>query len=81
MSSIETNAQSAVIVRSIIGLGEALRIPVIAEGVETEAERSILWQEGCTEIQGFLVGHPMPISAYMGIVDGGGSGHHAAQAG
>ena len=81
VSSIETNAQSAVIVRSIIGLGEALRIPVIAEGVETEAERSILWQEGCTEIQGFLVGHPMPISAYMGIVDGDGSGHHAAQAG
>ncbi|WP_210251912.1 amino acid permease [Hyphomicrobium album] len=81
VSSIETNAQSAVIVRSIIGLGEALRIPVIAEGVETEAERSILWQEGCTEIQGFLVGHPMPISAYVGIVDGDGSNHHAAQAG
>jgi EAL domain-containing protein (putative c-di-GMP-specific phosphodiesterase class I) len=81
VSSIETNAQSAVIVRSIIGLGEALRIPVIAEGVETEAERSILWQEGCTEIQGFLIGHPMPISAYEAIVDGEGSKHHAAQAG
>jgi EAL domain-containing protein (putative c-di-GMP-specific phosphodiesterase class I) len=81
VSSIETNAQSAVIVRSIIGLGEALRIPVIAEGVETEAERSILWQEGCTEIQGFLIGHPMPISAYEAIVDGDGSKRHAAQAG
>ena len=42
VSSIETNAQSAAIVRSFIGLGVALSIPVIAEGVETEAERSFL---------------------------------------
>jgi EAL domain-containing protein (putative c-di-GMP-specific phosphodiesterase class I) len=81
VSSIETNAQSAVIVRSIIGLGEALRIPVIAEGVETEAERSILWQEGCTEVQGFLIGHPLPISAYAAIVQGDDAKHPAVKAG
>jgi EAL domain-containing protein (putative c-di-GMP-specific phosphodiesterase class I) len=81
VSSVETNPQSAVIVRSIIGLGEALKIPVIAEGVETEVERSILWQEGCTEIQGFLIGHPMPISAYAAIIDGADTRHHAAKAG
>jgi diguanylate cyclase (GGDEF)-like protein len=81
VSSVETNPQSAVIVRSIIGLGEALKIPVIAEGVETEVERSILWQEGCTEIQGFLIGHPMPISAYAAIIDGDDTRHHAAKAG
>lgn len=70
VSRVETNPQSAAIVRSIIGLGDALRIPVIAEGVETEGERAFLWQEGCAEIQGFFVGHPLPISAYAPIIDG-----------
>ena len=62
--------QSAAIVRSIIGLGEALKIPVIAEGVETEGERAFLWHEGCAEIQGFLIGHPLPISGYAAITHG-----------
>ena len=56
-------------VRSIIGLGQALQIPVIAEGVETEAEHAFLWQEGCTEMQGYLVGHPLPIADYAMLVD------------
>jgi EAL domain-containing protein (putative c-di-GMP-specific phosphodiesterase class I) len=81
VSGLETNPQSAAIVRSIIGLGEALKVPVIAEGVETEGERSILWQEGCTEIQGFLIGHPLPISAYASVTQGVTDLHQAAQAG
>jgi diguanylate cyclase (GGDEF)-like protein len=81
VSGLETNAQSAAIVRSIIGLGEALKVPVIAEGVETEGERSILWQEGCTEIQGFLIGHPLPISAYASITRGVADLAQAAKAG
>jgi len=81
ISGVETNAQSAAIVRSIIGLGEALKIPVIAEGVETEGERSFLWQEGCAEIQGFLIGHPLPISGYTSITRGLADLHAAAKAG
>ena len=81
VSGVETNAQSAAIVRSIIGLGEALKIPVIAEGVETEGELSFLWQEGCTEIQGFLIGHPLPISGYASITHGVADLHAAAKAG
>jgi EAL domain-containing protein (putative c-di-GMP-specific phosphodiesterase class I) len=78
---VDTNAQSAAIVRSIIGLGQALKIPVIAEGVETESERSFLWQEGCTEIQGFLIGHPLPMSAYASLIGGADSPEHAARTG
>jgi EAL domain-containing protein (putative c-di-GMP-specific phosphodiesterase class I) len=81
ISGVETNAQSAAIVRSIIGLGEALKIPVIAEGVETEGERSFLWQEGCAQIQGFLIGHPLPISGYASIIHGLADLHAAAKAG
>ena len=70
VTGVETDPQSAAIVRSIIGLGEALKIPVIAEGVETEGERTFLWHEGCAEIQGFLIGHPLAISGYAAITHG-----------
>ena len=81
VSGVETNAQSTAIVRSIIGLGQALKMPVIAEGVETESERSFLWQEGCAEIQGFLIGHPLPISGYAAIIRGAAGLQHAARTG
>ena len=47
-----------------------MKIPVIAEGVETEGERTFLWHEGCAEIQGFLIGHPLAISGYAAITHG-----------
>jgi EAL domain-containing protein (putative c-di-GMP-specific phosphodiesterase class I) len=81
VSGVDTNAQSTAIVRSIIGLGHALKMPVIAEGVETESERSFLWQEGCTEIQGFLIGHPLPISDYASLVQGSPGSPQAALTG
>jgi diguanylate cyclase (GGDEF)-like protein len=46
------------IVRAIIGLGQSLDIPVVTEGVETEAQRRIVVDEGCAHIQGLLLGKP-----------------------
>ena len=56
--------------RSIIGLGNALGIPVIAEGVETEGERAFLRREGCREVQGFLIGRPDLIDTYVEYTSG-----------
>jgi diguanylate cyclase (GGDEF)-like protein len=69
VSGIASNAQSAVIVRAVIGLGRALRMPVIAEGVETEEERVFLMREGCEEIQGYLIGRPAPIARYAELIN------------
>jgi len=70
ISGVEANPQSAAIVRSIIGLGNSLGIPVIAEGVETDGERAFLRREGCREIQGFLIGRPALIDMYVELTRG-----------
>ena len=69
VSGISSNMQSAAIVRTVLGLGIALDIPVIAEGVETEEERQFLRDEGCEEMQGYLVGRPQPIASYDMFTD------------
>jgi diguanylate cyclase len=51
-------------------LSNALNIPTIAEGVETDSEREFLRIEGCHEIQGYLVGRPQPISNYLDVTRG-----------
>jgi hypothetical protein len=69
-TGVETNEQSAAIVRAVLGLGNALKVPVIAEGVETEGERVFLMREGCQEMQGYLVGRPCPIATYAALTMG-----------
>ncbi|QHP72366.1 EAL domain-containing protein [Bradyrhizobium sp. LCT2] len=54
ISNLEATPQSAEIVRAVLSLAHALNIPVIAEGVETEAQRAFLAREACEEMQGYL---------------------------
>jgi diguanylate cyclase (GGDEF)-like protein len=67
VAGVDSNRQSAAIVRAVIALGDGLHMPVIAEGVETENEKEFLRRAGCREIQGFLIGRPKPISEYFEI--------------
>lgn len=62
MSEIETSVESKALVRSVLSIGQSLSIPVLAEGVETEAQLTILRTEGCDEVQGFLLGRPLPVT-------------------
>ncbi|MBV9969382.1 MAG: EAL domain-containing protein, partial [Xanthobacteraceae bacterium] len=64
ISNLDKNPQSAAIVRAIIGLGRALSLPVTAEGVETAEQLAFLARESCDEVQGYLIGKPLPIEAY-----------------
>ena len=50
----------AALCRAAIALGLALGLEVVAEGVETQAQRQFLAQEHCSTIQGYLVATPMP---------------------
>jgi EAL domain-containing protein (putative c-di-GMP-specific phosphodiesterase class I) len=69
VSDLETNNNNAAIVRAVITLTKSLKLPVLAEGVETEAQRLILSREGCDQIQGYLIGKPLPIQNYETIVN------------
>lgn len=63
IKEIGRNRDHDAIVATIINLASNLGMTTIAEGVETEDQLQILRAAGCTEIQGFLVGRPMPKDA------------------
>jgi EAL domain-containing protein (putative c-di-GMP-specific phosphodiesterase class I) len=58
---IEHDVQAKAIVRAVLALGKSLHIPVLAEGVETSEQLSILRAEGCDEAQGYFLGRPGPM--------------------
>jgi len=69
IQSVDQNSQAAAIVRSVLGLGRGLGLPVLAEGVETEAELNFLEGEQCHAVQGYLMGRPARIEAFAAHVD------------
>ncbi|MHB1215263.1 MAG: EAL domain-containing protein [Thiobacillus sp.] len=56
---VNTDPDNAAIVRAIIQLARSLRLGIVAEGVETEAQLAFLRDEGCQDIQGFLFSRPL----------------------
>lgn len=67
---IETDKSDREIVHTILNVARSLRLPVIAEGVETELQAVLLRQLGCHGFQGYLFGRPMPIEAFTAYLDG-----------
>ena len=63
-----TDANSETIVRTVIALGQSMGMTVIAEGVETEAQRRFLADNGCTQFKGYLLGRPMPLVDFSTFV-------------
>ncbi|WP_126282176.1 putative bifunctional diguanylate cyclase/phosphodiesterase [Burkholderia stagnalis] len=66
VTDAETNPPDRAIVRAVLALGKSLGIPILAEGIETPDQLSLLTEEGCDEAQGFLLGRPVPIDEIVG---------------
>jgi diguanylate cyclase (GGDEF)-like protein/PAS domain S-box-containing protein len=60
LREVPDNREAAAIVTAILRLSQALGRTTVAEGVETEAQRRFLEDEGCQLAQGFLLGRPLP---------------------
>ena len=58
----DARAESVAVIRAIVALAGSLGIEIIAEGVETLAQRERLLELGCTYAQGFLYGRPEPFA-------------------
>ena len=71
VSSLTESDNSAALVHGILGLSRGLGLPVVAEGVETEAQFRVLQAAQCAEIQGYLIGKPQPIASYRKLTGAG----------
>ncbi|MGF1608186.1 MAG: EAL domain-containing protein [Kiloniellales bacterium] len=66
--SLTDKSEAQTIIRATIALGRGLSLPVVAEGVETDLQLAWLRGEQCDEIQGYLIGKPLPIDRYAALV-------------
>jgi EAL domain-containing protein (putative c-di-GMP-specific phosphodiesterase class I) len=61
---------SIAIIRAVAGLGHSFGMTTTAEGVETREQLDQMRIEGCTEVQGFFYGKPMPASEIAPLLSG-----------
>jgi diguanylate cyclase (GGDEF)-like protein len=71
IGELMTSANDASIAKTVVALAEALGLDVIAEGVETEAQRDFLNTIGCQNYQGYFFGRPVPIERFEELLRGG----------
>ena len=62
-------ARNAAICRALLSLGHSMGLSVIAEGVETEGQRRWLAAHGCDQVQGYLLGRPMPLEQVLVMLE------------
>ncbi len=63
-----TDPNDAAIARTVVALGTSLGLRVIAEGVETEAQRDFLARNNCHAWQGYLLSPPVPVADFEALV-------------
>jgi EAL domain-containing protein (putative c-di-GMP-specific phosphodiesterase class I) len=71
---ILVDATSGAIAQTIISLGRAMGLSVVAEGVETEEQRGFLAALGCHAFQGYLFSLPLPLEEFEVFVQDFGAG-------
>jgi diguanylate cyclase (GGDEF)-like protein/PAS domain S-box-containing protein len=68
IEEILTQGGPVPIVRAIIAMAHSLKLLVLAEGVEQEAQRTLLLEQGCDQAQGYFFGRPMPADAFVSLL-------------
>lgn len=68
VQTLASDVGAAAVVRATLSIARDLRIRVVAEGVETEAELQLLTREGCDLVQGYLVSHPLAATEFATLL-------------
>lgn len=68
VKDITSNADDRAIVTAIIAMARSLKLKVIAEGVETEAQLAFLQTQQCDEVQGYFFSPPLPAEAMTSLL-------------
>jgi len=71
VKDIADDRSANAICTAVVGLGQSLGLEVIAEGVETIEQAGALRARGCTRLQGYLIGRPMPAGSVAGWLSRG----------
>jgi len=69
--NIAADPDDMIVVRTIIAMAKAMGLEVVAEGVETEANRAILEHSGCGAYQGYLFSRPLPVAEFEAKIQTG----------
>jgi len=68
MRNITKDHGNAVIVRTIIHMAKNFDLDIVAEGVEHPEQRDFLYQNGCSQFQGFLISRPVPLAQFEALL-------------
>ena len=74
VAELPHDPDDAAIAQAIIAMGHSLRLEVVAEGVETQAQRDFLTAQGCDGMQGFLFSRPLPADKCAAFLRQGAAG-------
>ena len=70
VSNLGVDPEAEAVIRAIVKLSKALNLNIVAEGVETRAQKTILRQTGCNIIQGYIFSKPVAFTAIDEIMQG-----------
>ena len=63
--------EAIAIIRAVVALAQSLDMATTAEGVETEEEHAMVQRLGCTKVQGYYFGRPLPVEEARAIANRG----------
>ena len=68
MQNIETNAKDFRLVELVLDIAKYLKVPVVAEGVETENQLRLLKEADCDLVQGYYFSRPLPPEEFEKLI-------------
>lgn len=65
---IVSDPKDAAITKALLAMAHSLELNVVAEGIENEAQFSVLNENECDEVQGYLFGRPIPANELFSVL-------------